>query len=138
MADRLVAPYIINPRFADDEIARPFLPVRLGLGGNEIQELAMIDSGADVCVLPHHAGVNLGALWEDQYEITGLSGLTEDLESRYITVNLTIGALPSILVPFVWTSRDDLPVILGQFGFFSIFDICFYRSQGEIALNPST
>ena len=138
MTDGLIVPYITNPRFADDELARPFIPVNLRVGGNEIQELAMIDSGADVCVLPHQAGVNLGALWEDQYEIVGLSGLTENLESRSITLNLTVGNLPSIMVPFAWTNTDDLPVILGQSGFFSLFDICFYRSRGEIALSPST
>ncbi len=138
MTDGLIVPYITNPRFADDELARPFIPVKLRVGGNEIQELAMIDSGADVCVLPHQSGVNLGALWEDQYEIVGLSGLTENLESRSITLNLTVGNLPSIMVPFAWTNTDDLPVILGQSGFFSLFDICFYRSRGEIALSPST
>lgn len=134
MADGLIVPYITNPRFADDDIARPFVPVILRLGGNEIQELAMIDSGADVSVLPYRVGVNLGALWEDQDEVLVVAGLTEDLESRDITLNLTIGTLPRIMVPFAWTARDDLPVILGQSGFFSQFDICFFRSRGEIAL----
>ena len=90
MADGLVVPYITNSRFADDDIARPFLPVSLGFGGHEIKELAMVDSGADVCVLPRQVGVDLGALWEEQNEVLGLSGLTENLESRSITVSLSI------------------------------------------------
>lgn len=138
MTDGLIVPYIINPDYVDDDHPRPFVPVNLRLGGNEIHELAMIDSGADVCVLPRQIGVNLGALWEDQYEVVGLAGLTENLESRRITLNVTVGNLPSIMVPFAWTNSDDVPVILGQSGFFSQFDICFFRSQGKIALKPSS
>lgn len=138
MNDTLIFPYVENTHYADDEHVRPFIPVSLAVFGNEIQELALIDSGADVCVLPHHAGVELGAMWQDQYEVSGLQGLTENLESRSITVRLTVGTLPSIMVPFAWTTRDDLPVILGQSGFFSFFDICFFRSRAEVSLSLAT
>lgn len=47
MTDGLIVPHITNPRFADDELARPFIPVNLRVGDNEIQELAMIDSGSE-------------------------------------------------------------------------------------------
>lgn len=137
MADGVAVPYIINSLYADDGVARSFLKVRLGIGGYETQELAMIDSGADVCVLPRQTGATLGQRWEDQTEVLGLSGLRESLESRYLRVRVTIGDLPSIVAPLAWAIDDSIPVILGQSGFFSHFDVCFFRSRGEVLLRRS-
>lgn len=53
MSEALVFPYTTNPHYEDDGIDRPLLPITLSRRQNEIQTLGLVDSGADVNVLPY-------------------------------------------------------------------------------------
>ncbi|MCY3796531.1 MAG: hypothetical protein OXG84_01900 [Chloroflexi bacterium] len=134
MIDRLVFPYIINRQYATDGRARPFLPVSLRTGHHSVQSLALVDSGADMNVMPYDVGIELGGIWDEQQEIVGLSGIAGQVESRAIVVALAIGNWPIINMGFAWTREADVPVILGQISFFSHVNICFMRSSQQFEL----
>ncbi len=138
MSEELVFPYITNPHYEDDGIDRPLLPITLSHRQNEIRTLALVDSGADVNVLPYQVGIELGGIWEEERELPGLTGVTEDLESRTLLLDITVGILPSIRMGFAWISADTVPVILGQVSFFTHFKVCFFRAsrQFEIVREP--
>lgn len=134
MADRLVFPYMINRQYAPDERARPFLPVSLRNQQREVQTLALVDSGADMNVMPYDVGIKLGGVWDEQTQIFGLSGITGEVESRGFVVGVAIGNWTTINMGFAWTSEADVPVILGQVSFFSRFNVCFLRSSQQFEL----
>ncbi len=140
MSEGLIFPYITDPHYEDDGIDRPLLPITLTHRQNEIQTLALVDSAADVNVLPYQAGIDLGGIWEEEQELLGLTGITEDLESRSLLLDITVGILPSIRMGFAWISADTVPVILGQVSFFTHFKVCFFRAsrQFEIELKPDS
>lgn len=45
--------------------------------------------------------------------------------------------LLKVALAFAWTKAAGVPLILGQVNFVQIFDVCFYRSRGEIDINLS-
>lgn len=134
MTDRLVFPYIINREYALDGRARPFLPVFLSNGRQNVQSLALVDSGADMNVMPYDIGIELGGIWDEQREIVGLSGIAGQVESRAMVVDLAIENWPIIKMGFAWTREADVPVVLGQISFFSHVNICFMRSSQQFEL----
>jgi len=134
MSEKLVFPYITNPHYEDDGIDRPHLPITLSHSKNEIQTLALLDSGADVNVAPYHVGIELGGIWEEEQELLGLTGVTENLESRTLMLDIIVGTLPSIRMGFAWISADSAPVILGQVSFFTHSKVCFYRASRQFEI----
>jgi len=134
VADRLVFPYIVNRRYAPDNWSRPFLPVSLRNGACVVQTLALVDSGADMNVLPYDIGIQLGGTWDEQQEIVGLSGIAGEVESRALYVDIALGAWPVINLGFAWTRDAEVPVVLGQVSFFSHFNVCFMRSRQQFEL----
>lgn len=134
MPDKLVFPYVINRQYAPDERARPFLPITLKNQQHEVETLALVDSGADMCILPYDVGVKLGGDWDKQQRIVGLSGLVGQVESRAFVVDLFVGNWRLGKLGFAWTSEPDVAVILGQVDFFSVFNVCFMRSTQQFEL----
>ena len=134
MADWRLFPYVFNPEYIDDGLARPFLPVTLGYRQRRLEALALLDSGADLNVLPYRLGLELGADWDEQGEVSGLKGIGAVLESRSMVIDVTLAHWPTISMGFAWAEGDDLPVVLGQSTFFKHFDICFRRPPPQMRL----
>lgn len=134
MAEKLVFPYVINRQYAPDERARPFLPVSLRNLGREVQTSALVDSGADLNVLPYDVGIELGGIWDEQPQMVGLSGIAGQVESRGFVVDVAVGNWPIINMGFAWTREADVPMVLGQISFFSHFKVCFMRSSQQFEL----
>ena len=80
-------------------------------------------------VLPYEAGLQLGAVWEQQTTSVRLTGNLANQPARVLMALGTVGTLPSARLVFAWTRAGTLPVILGQVNFFMEFDVCFYRSR---------
>ncbi len=138
MTEKLIYPYIVRTEYVRDRIARPFVPVRIRYRHNEIQTMALVDSGADINVLPFQLGLNLGAGWHNREHIGGLEGAAGGgLEAKRFVADLYVGAWPSIRQIFAWTRDEDLPVILGQIDFFHRVDVCFHRSRNYLELDLS-
>jgi len=122
---------------AQGEVAlRPLLPIRLTRNGQSIDAAGLLDTGADVNVLPYQIGVMLGAAWEEHRRLTDLSGNLAAYEARGIILQGVVGPLSSVRLIFAWTRSEIAPLILGQVNFFQEYDVCFYRSQGFFEVQP--
>lgn len=117
---------------------RPLLTVDLSFGAARLTEPALVDSGADTCVLPYRFGVRLGLTWAGLPVIPTPGGLVTGTVARAAVVTAVVGPFPPVRLGFAWVQRDDLPLILGQYNFFDLFDVCFFRRRGEFHIQPST
>jgi hypothetical protein len=125
-------PYILTHLAISADDALPFLPLELSRSINSIKVLA--DSGATINVLPYQIGLKLGAVWENQTPLSRLSGNLGNFESKGLIVNATIEDFDPIKLAFAWTKAENIPVILGQTNFFSLFDVCFLRQDSEFEI----
>ena len=132
MDEGLSFPYIVT----GDGMERPQLPLTLALGTQSLVSYGLLDTGADVNVLPYSIGMALGAMWEEQRRVASMSGNLGRYEARGLVLNATIGDFRPILLAFAWTQTDDVPLLLGQVNFFAEFDVCFYRSQSAFEVRP--
>ncbi|MCP4379497.1 MAG: hypothetical protein GY794_25415 [bacterium] len=83
----------------------------------------MLDSGATNNVLPYHAGLALGLLWEEQrFHLEGEDFLRG---APIVGVRLygEIPPFPPLELVFAWSRSDDMPLILGHVNFFLEFDL---------------
>ena len=128
-------PYSPGKTVADDTVL-PRLGIVLSLGRRSISELALVDSGASVNVLPYRFGVNLGAIWEQQTIRLDLGGNLASVEARGLLVNATVASFTPVRLVFAWANSDQVPFILGQMNFFQQFDVCFFRAEFAFEVKP--
>ncbi|MCB9452385.1 MAG: retroviral-like aspartic protease [Anaerolineaceae bacterium] len=110
----------------------PRLPLTLTYGGQSVEVVGLLDTGAAINVLPYHVGLTLGAVWEEQTTVVPLVGSLGQAESRALVVVASHSQITSgegVRLVFAWTQLETAPVIFGQMNFFLEFDVCFYRSQ---------
>ncbi len=129
MADFLRFSYSETRGSSGETLFRPILPVILTHRGTPYTAHAIIDSGADVNVLPYPIGIGLGGNWEQARTGLTLSGNLANYEARGILVNCTVGDLPSVQLAFAWTRAEHVPLLFGQVNFFMEFDVCFFRAR---------
>ena len=115
----------------------PYLSFRLERQNRTNEVLGLVDSGASINVLPFRIGVDLGAIWEDQMPLFGLSGNLANYEAKGLILTASVADFTPVKLAFGWTKTDDVPVILGQVNFFSEFKICFNRSQNEFEISKN-
>lgn len=138
MTEKLSFPYVVRTEYIPDLVARPFLPVTLNYGQVEIQTMALLDSGADINVLPYQVGLELGADWDAPSVIEDLQGLGGGIKAKRIVVDLYVETWPGIRQIFAWAHDDEIPVILGQIDFFQNVDVCFHKSRNSFDVEMST
>ncbi|NJL41637.1 MAG: retroviral-like aspartic protease [Leptolyngbyaceae cyanobacterium SM1_4_3] len=118
--------------------ALPQLPLSLTYRGATLEGSALLDTGANVSVLPYSIGVELGAVWEEQTTSVTLAGNLAAVEARGLLVSAQIGNFAPVRLVFAWSSSDDVPFLLGRMNFFLEFDVCFYRSQLMFEVRPKS
>lgn len=128
MADRLRFPFVPVHNIRGEVVLRPQLPLTLRHRAQVRTVSGLLDSGADVNVLPFRLGLELGAVWEEQRTIIQLSGNLTNFEARGILLTATVDKLKPVRLAFAWTNAEDVPLILGQVNFFAEFDVCFFRA----------
>jgi hypothetical protein len=125
------------PHTIKGEIGKmPIIPVRfLGDDNKAIEELALLDTGAAVSVLPYKMGLALKQDWNNPklYEAR-LGGVFRNLTGKFVKASLQIGSLEPREVAFMWMESEDVPLILGNGNFFQVFDVCFSRLNNEISV----
>lgn len=109
----------------------PYMPLELGRRGASKSVFGLLDSGASINVSPYRIGLDLGAVWEEQTPLFGLSGNLANYEARGLILNASVADFPAVKLAFGWTKSNEVPVILGQVNFFSLFDVCFFRADNE-------
>ena len=137
MPEKLTYPFIVWKDYVPDQMARPFIPVRIGRADSEIQTWALLDSGADINVLPYQLGLDLGLDWDAGGDYEGLEGLGGGVAAKKSVADLYLGSWPGLRQIFAWARDDEIPVILGQWNFFQEANVCFHRSQNTLELDLS-
>jgi len=117
-------------RFPYDPRQRPILPLTLRANGRQIEAPALVDSGADVNVLPWSVGTSLGLVWQPNKATIRVSGITQGA-AMPILVSADFGDLNAARLAFAWCQSDSVPLVLGQTNFFMEFGICFFASRRE-------
>ena len=74
MPDGLRFPYTPVKNARGEVALRPRMPLTLTYQGKSIELAGLLDTGADVNVLPYQIGVDLGAIWTEQRTAVELSG----------------------------------------------------------------
>ncbi len=119
-------------------VSRPKVPVKLVGKNASLNFIALLDSGADVSVIPQAVADALGLVYDIKHPET-LYGHREKSESYESAVDLvfrtkrgmaSISNVPVVVVP----SDGDFEVILGVAGIFDHFSVTFDRSHNKITL----
>ena len=131
-------PYVqINPAFGTAGLS-PLVPVTLISQTMTRQELALVDSGAAVNVIPYSLGQQLGANW-DQYPGTiPLAGALGQFPAKPLFLEIVVASFPAVRMAFAWSQSPFAKLILGQVNFFLEFDVCFHRTKGVFEIQPAT
>jgi len=122
-------PYTSIPSISGKILLRPMLAIHLSADERSITTNGLLDTGADVSVLPFRLGTELGAVWENQRIIGGLSGNLANYQARGLVLDASVANFAPVRLAFAWIRAEDAPLILGQINFFAEFDVCFFQSQ---------
>ena len=137
MADSRRFNYVAVQNTQGEATLRPLLPLELSYRGQSVQATGLLDTGADVNVLPYHLGMALGAVWEEQSTAVQLSGNLANYEARGILLDGKVEGFEPVRLAFAWSESEHVPLILGQVNFFMVFNVCFYRTQQAFELESS-
>lgn len=137
MVESLRFTYIQAAGTVGGTFLRPFVPITLTNLDRTTQTIGLLDTGADVNVLPYHVGLALGAIWENQRVVAGLSGNLARYEARGIILTAILGEFEEVRLAFAWIRAETIPLILGQTNFFAEFDVCFFSSKGFCEIKPT-
>jgi len=119
----------------------PRLAITLHHKDRAVKVVGLLDTGAAVSVIPYRVGLALGAVWQEQPLQLRIGGNIGRSEARALVVRAAhpeLTPLDPVELGFAWTQVEDAPIILGQFNFFHIFNVCFYRAQGVFEIHPLT
>ncbi len=90
MSDVAQFPYVTVKNARGEIALRPLLPVTLSYGGTTLETNGLLDTGADVNVLPYHLGITLSGNWETARTGLQLSGNLARYEARGILLSCTV------------------------------------------------
>jgi hypothetical protein len=132
MADLLRLEYSQLTGVRGEVTLRPLLPIRLTrltLNEATIEITGLLDTGADINVLPYRIGLALGANWDEQPLLATLSGNLGRFAAKGLRIFGTIGTFEPVPLVFTWSRSEEVPLILGQVNLFQEFDICFFSRR---------
>jgi hypothetical protein len=118
------------------DLTLPYLPLQLSYRGQSLQASGMMDTGSMVNVLPYPLGAELGLRWEDFNIELELTGNLQNVESRAVLLEATVGDFPIVLLSFAWAKAPNVPLILGHINFLKAFEVCFYSADSYFEVNP--
>ena len=118
--------------------SKPLLPITLQYRRQEFETTGLLDSGADVNVLPYQIGVALGSVWDEQNISLPLTGNLANVEARGIVIKATVAEIWQREFAFAWALSRNVRLILGQINFFASFDVCLYRTNMNFELDPTS
>jgi hypothetical protein len=137
MAEPLRLPYTAVTDARGETTLRPLLRLALSYSGPTVEASGLLDTGADVNVLPYPLGADLGIVWDEQSPLAPPSGNLSRYEARGVVLSATVGSFAPVRLAFAWTRAENVPLILGQVNFFVAFDVCFFRSRGLFEIQPT-
>lgn len=122
----------------DVEIKSPSIPINISGTGSKYQFIALIDSGADISVIPKEVAELLGLdLNKEKEEARGIGGKVPAIQTN---INIEIGKPHemynfNIPVKVILSEIDEeIPILLGRIGFFDKFIITFNQKEERVIL----
>lgn len=124
------------------EIKSPSIPVSLWGVGQRFEFIALLDSGADVSVIPKDVAELLGLdLSGKREEARGIGGKVQTVQTR---INLELGkphekyTFNSMPIKVILEDGNmEIPILLGRLGFFDRFTITFNQKEEKIILKKN-
>ena len=118
-------------------IFSPVIPVTLKSEKEQVDVIALVDSGADTCAIPKGiAEILCLDLSGEVKPILGVGG-----EGKSVTSKMTViiqhrheKYMIPVEVKVILDSHDKFPVILGRKNFFEYFEITFKEAEKKIVL----
>ena len=136
-----------NPKRINDikffgySILRPIIPVELSYKIRKIKYEMLLDSGADFCILDGDIGDYLGYHVTNGLEIEfgGIQeGKSNQAKAYLHKINMNIGGIVYHTdVGFSYDIAKSGYGILGQKGFFQLFNVKFVLSKERIEISPN-
>jgi hypothetical protein len=121
------------------EVKIPAIPITL-LGKNNFEALALIDSGADISVIPESIAELIELPLPDLK--TTAYGIGGEVDAKETTIELRITKgheRYQLKIPIkVILGNYDFPILLGRKGFFDGFAITFDQAQEKVSLKRKT
>ena len=113
----------------DCEVIYPEIPISLQTEYGVIEEMFLLDTGADITTLPNYARYLFEETpAEGDHEMYGIGGSSKFWRS-VITLKLAGEWIP---VRCIFTEHDDIPFILGRLDIFGKFNIKFDEMEIHI------
>lgn len=124
--------------FFGTSILKPIIPIELSVGNNKLRYEALIDSGADFCILDGAIGEYLGLdVRSGPKEMFGGIQDSGGAEAFLHNITLNVGGWDyKITVAFSYDIAKHGFGILGQKGFFDQFVVKFDLLKEEVELKP--
>ena len=116
---------------------RPVIPITLINGNQRITYLALIDSGADLCIAHAEIGEQIGIEVESGKSFTfyGISKKPEPLKAYRHDIKIEVGGYQFDCTFGFTRDIPNMPYgILGQIDFFKIFDVFFDYNKERMEL----
>lgn len=116
-------------------IDKPFARVRFISRQRIFDVKLLIDSGADVTLLPRGIGIRLGLQKPAPQELTQIGGISGGVTAVYRNIFLGI---ENIVFPcqVAWVQNEKVPPVLGRADIFDRFHVEFKKSEGQILFQP--
>ena len=123
------------------EIKSPSIPVTLSANGGKYQFIALLDSGADISVIPSEVADLLGLdLTGEREEARGIGGKVPAIQSSLVVEVGKAHESYSYNIPvkvILDRTDEEIPILLGRAGFFDKFLITFNQKEERIILKPN-
>ena len=116
---------------------RPMADIILQVDSQKVEVTMLIDSGADITMIPFRFGKALGlkqTLSDKIMEIKGVSGSGVSYILKKVTLRIN-GKLLNIRL--AWALIEEVPLLLGRMDIFNKFKITFDENKGLIIFSTS-
>jgi hypothetical protein len=116
----------------------PYVPLTLTYETQSLTELALVDSGAAINVLPYEFGLELGLSWEWQDVPLPFIGILKGMPAFGIVLSGQAADFEPVRLAFAWTrrTRAEISLILGMTNFFDYFRLVLDKPEGFFELIP--
>ena len=118
-------------------VLRPVIPIELQHQGNSVRYEVLVDSGADICMVPAELGELLGiSLRKGKKGIVGgITGGGQEYFVHEITIRVG-GWAQSVEIGFMPSMPPVGYGVVGQKGFFDLWKVIFDGRRGEVEIKP--
>lgn len=118
-------------------ISRPYAPIELSYNGTTVRVAFLVDSGADMSVLPYKTGKDLGLKLRHDDLFYTLGGAATGIPVVYRVLQMNIGPY-QIDCRVAWALSHQAKAILGRMDVFKKFNIEFRESEDRTIFTPVT